>query len=651
MDTDRTKRTAIRALTGFALLCGIALGQSPPQATGIPNWRKLGNQSVGLNLAGPAGGPAESVWFSPVGDRLYARTQSGQVFETSDFAVWTATKTAVTAVPPPPEDTPPGAVRSSDPTAKVQWIGGRYYALGSNLEVSDDNGSTFVNLTAFNGVSVIGPRQHSVAVSPLDPRQIVVANDMGVWRSTDSGLSWSSLNEELPNLPMRRLLPKGVSGSIRAEVEGIGQVELPPAAAAAHANWIPVPPPKDTAAPQEETEARRRAAQNLGIEITEITAFAKSGATWFLGSNDGRLWTSFDSGNSWNLSWQRAGGRIEAIETGGDTLNERSQSALAVVSSPAGLPANLPRVLRTINAGLFWEDVSSGLPDGPIHGVAVDAAAGMAYVAGDRGAFTARVDMNSLVPVTLWQPVPGLPEAPAMDVRLDHVRNILYVALDGYGLYAAPSPYRPATVRVLTAADQPAQAAAPGVLLHVQGTGLAQVRSESSDLTMVSNSSTSAQVQVPFEASGPTLALTVESSQGESRLALPLRPTAPAILVDGDSLPILVDSTSGLTLDARNMAHPGARIQVFASGLGKVNPEWRAGVPAPDDPPVVAARVEARLNGVPLEVTRATLAPGYVGLYVVEVQLPSLLNAGAGDFSLQANGEDSNHVRILLSVD
>jgi uncharacterized protein (TIGR03437 family) len=155
-------------------------------------------------------------------------------------------------------------------------------------------------------------------------------------------------------------------------------------------------------------------------------------------------------------------------------------------------------------------------------------------------------------------------------------------------------------------------------------------------------------VQVPFEASGSTLALTVESSVGQSRVALPLHAVAPSILVDGDGLPILVDAASGLTLDARNTAHPGARIQVFASGLGKVNPEWRAGVPAPEDPPVVAARVEANLNGVPVEVTRATLAPGYVGLYLVEVQLPGLLNAGAGDFSLQVNGEESNHVKILV---
>ena len=87
---------------------------------------------------------------------------------------------------------------------------------------------------------------------------------------------------------------------------------------------------------------------------------------------------------------------------------------------------------------------------------------------------------------------------------------------------------------------------------------------------------------------------------------------------------------------------PGWKLAPFTTPLAEI---------AGADPPVVAARVEARLNGAPVEVTRATLASGYVGLYLVEVQLPGLLNAGAGDFLLQVNGDDSNHVKILVSVD
>jgi uncharacterized protein (TIGR03437 family) len=651
MDTNVTSRRIRRLIAGFALLSEIALGQVLPAASQVARdvavWRKLGNDSVGLNLAGPVGGPVDSAWFAPAGDSLFVRTHSGQVLETGDFANWHVS-TSPTIVSPLPEIGLSSNVRSPESGARIVMGGGRLYSLGVNLQVSYDFGSTWSNLTAFNGEPIIGGHQHSVAISPLDPRQIVVANDFGVWRTTDGGLSWTGLNEELPNLPMRHLLPSPVPGTMRAEVEGIGVVELPPAAAAAHANWIRA---SDSGAglPDPLDAQRKDASKILG---TEITALGRTATTWFAGSIDGRLWTSFDSGKTW-LPSTRAAGRIVAIQTGGQNPGETTHSALAVALSPVAPGISGPRLLRTTNDGGSWEDLSAGLPDGALHGVAVDAVAGVAYIAADRGVFTAHVDMNNLVPVSQWQQVPGLPDAPAMDVRLDPIRNILYVALNGYGLYAAPAPHKSAAIRVLTAADQPAESAAPGVLLHVQGSGLSRVRSESGDLPLVTASASSTQVQVPFEASGSTLALTVDSVQGASRFALPLRAVAPAILVDGDGLPILVDATSGLTLDARNMARPGARIQVFAAGLGKVNPEWRAGIPAPpalEDAPVVTAQVEARLNGTPVEVTRATLAPGYVGLYLVEVQLPGLVDAGAADFALVVNGETSNRVKILLTV-
>src|SRR5262249_32842038 len=149
---------------------------------------------------------------------------------------------------------------------------------------------------------------HSVAVG-FDPRHIVVANDYGAWRSVDGGLSWSSLNENLPNLPIRRLLPPSTPGTMRAVVDGVGQVELPPAAAAAHANWI-------RSVIADPTEGQRHAA-SLALQ-TEITAFARTATTWFAGSADGRMWTSIDGGKKWDPSPQLAAGRVDAIETGGE---------------------------------------------------------------------------------------------------------------------------------------------------------------------------------------------------------------------------------------------------------------------------------------------------------------------------------------------
>ena len=93
----------------------------------------------------------------------------------------------------------------------------------------------------------------------------------------------------------------------------------------------------------------------------------------------------------------------------------------------------------------------------------------------------------------------------------------------------------------------------------------------------------------------------------------------------------------------------GASVSLLATGLGRVTPEWVAGVPAPfDAPPVVAASVTAWLDGIPVDVVRATLAPGYVGYYLVELRLPRIVNRGATDLRLVMNGEESNHVRLYI---
>jgi len=54
------------------------------------------------------------------------------------------------------------------------------------------------------------------------------------------------------------------------------------------------------------------------------------------------------------------------------------------------------------------------------------------------------------------------------------------------------------------------------------------------------------------------------------------------------------------------------------------------------------------LDGKPIEVTRATLAPQYVGFYVVEVKLPAVLNAGTSVLSISADGLESNRVQIVI---
>jgi uncharacterized protein (TIGR03437 family) len=128
-----------------------------------------------------------------------------------------------------------------------------------------------------------------------------------------------------------------------------------------------------------------------------------------------------------------------------------------------------------------------------------------------------------------------------------------------------------------------------------------------------------------------------------------VRPVSPAIFVASDGSPMLQDAESGLLLDARKAARAGGRIQIFATGLGKVTPDWPTGVPAPvENPPAVAADVRAFLNGAPVPVRSATLAGGYIGFYVIELQLPTLNNAGPSELYITAGGVESNRVQVVI---
>jgi len=114
-------------------------------------------------------------------------------------------------------------------------------------------------------------------------------------------------------------------------------------------------------------------------------------------------------------------------------------------------------------------------------------------------------------------------------------------------------------------------------------------------------------------------------------------------------VPMLQDAQTGLLLDMRNPAKSSAHVQVFATGLGRVQPEWPTGMAAPmENPPAAAANIRAYINGAPVPVVRATLAPGFIGFYQIELELPAINNAGPAELYITADGVESNRVQLLI---
>jgi uncharacterized protein (TIGR03437 family) len=226
----------------------------------------------------------------------------------------------------------------------------------------------------------------------------------------------------------------------------------------------------------------------------------------------------------------------------------------------------------------------------------------------------------------------------------------VFAAVDGYGVYAASTPLLTGKSRLVSSADLTERAAAPGALFSLVGSKIQSARAGDMNVPVLASASDESQIQVPFEATGSQFNLSVTSAAAITTMTLPLKSVSPAIFLDRNESPILMDADTGLTLDTKLSLHPGQRIQLLATGLGKTTPNWPTAVPAPtDNPPAVAAAVQVFLGTRPLEVTHATLAPGYVGLYLIEVELPAILDAGATELYLSADSVESNHVRVYLA--
>jgi uncharacterized protein (TIGR03437 family) len=140
-------------------------------------------------------------------------------------------------------------------------------------------------------------------------------------------------------------------------------------------------------------------------------------------------------------------------------------------------------------------------------------------------------------------------------------------------------------------------------------------------------------VQCPQLAAGTVLSLVAETSHGSSApLSSTMRYATPGIFtLDGSGKgqgAVVIANTSTLAMQhvdslPSQPVNPGDFISIYATGLGPVSRTIPSGQPAPLNPLIpTKSRVEVLINGVPAGVQFAGLAPGYIGLYHVNAQIP-----------------------------
>ena len=620
-------------LAAIALALGLAAAPSSAQNRQSSDWRPVGNTLQLLDLPSPAGGAAERVWFAGDPAVLYVRLPGARVFATSDLDNWIP----ATAEPPAVERRLSTVSGAPEPGLLLEAeAGGPRYVAGSDLWRSQKGGREWRNLTRWRNVQILGGPVLDAAVAPGNEDRIAVATSTGIWLSHDGGLTWTGLNENLSNLPVQRILaaPAGTRG-MRIVVDAGDRSREVEWAPGQRTGWIPASGESEP----EESVLRRRLGSRLGAPLS---AAAASGDAVYAGSADGRLWASTDRGRTWRTF------------TAPDSSVQKfwldpsdSRFALAALSGASGKG---PRVLRTLNGGVWWDDLTANLPEAAVWGIAADRNSGAVYVATARGLFWTSADLRAPSSASPWSQILGnLPEGAVRDVHLDEAGARLYAAVEYQGVFVTPAPHRTRAPLLVHSADYSDRPAAPGDLLSVIGSGVDTATANRNTVPVLASTPQESQIQVPFEAAGDSLQLVLESSAGRISLGLPLRDAAPAILIDQVGTPVLIDAETGVQLDAMNPARGGMLVQILASGLGRVNPLWPTGLPAPlANPPRVVNSVRVLLDGSPVEVLRATLAPGYIGYYLVEVRLPDFLDAGASELMIDSAGNQSNRVRVYI---
>lgn len=161
-------------------------------------------------------------------------------------------------------------------------------------------------------------------------------------------------------------------------------------------------------------------------------------------------------------------------------------------------------------------------------------------------------------------------------------------------------------------------------------------------------------LQVPWEITQTQTTLTASvGAQTSAPQTVNLAPFAPAIFsmnAQGTGQGAILDTSYHL-VDESNPATAGATyIQIYCTSLGQVTNQPPTGSPAPSKPLAETTTTPTvSIGNVPAQAMFSGLAPGYVGLYQVNAQVPTGAPAGSAvPVVISIGGVTSNAVTITV---
>lgn len=239
------------------------------------------------------------------------------------------------------------------------------------------------------------------------------------------------------------------------------------------------------------------------------------------------------------------------------------------------------------------------------------------------------------------------------------------------GQIAPASTRRPTVVDFISGVSDPnAKTAAQGGLMTVFGADLFKVPANPTTMTVLSErlNGTSVMVggkaariwymgrdltgsptdymvvQVPFDApTGPQDVVVTNSNGAGAPFRTTVAANAPALFFDSLGAIALRQDLTLVRPDAP--ARAGEAIGLIATGLGQTTPAMANGQIATDSA-ATAAQVNATVGGRPTVVVAAQSLPGYAGVYVVGILVPTGVPAGNAATQIRIGDVGSNTVQL-----
>jgi len=214
-------------------------------------------------------------------------------------------------------------------------------------------------------------------------------------------------------------------------------------------------------------------------------------------------------------------------------------------------------------------------------------------------------------------------------------------------VYGPLSP--PSRIAIANAASGDTSAIAPGSLFSIYGSELAGTTATSgfplpallADVSVAVNGSVApllyvspgqVNAQAPYAvASGSAVVTLMRGGLVVATSSVAIQPAAPGLFLLTGGHAAVLNPDNSINTPSRPAA-AGSIVSAYLTGLGAVQPALAEGIAAPVSPlSRVSRNVTASINGVDAPVQFAGLAPGYAGLYQVNVQTPQL---APGDYPL-----------------